>query len=216
MPAFTCRALLFDLDGTLIDSSARIHRLWQWWAARRGVDYQSLQGIILGRTAIETIQMVAPELVAEDEIEALETEEIADMHDVFVYPGARELLQRLDGAPWAIVTSGSDRVANARIGHIGLPPPPTLITADHVTSGKPHPEPYLLAARQLGVQPADCVVIEDAPIGIEAGKAAGMRVIAIASTHSPDALQGADFVVSRLGDIRIQLIGDRIVLHLSR
>ena len=90
----TCRAILFDLDGTLIDSGDRIRRLWQWWAESRGIDFQSLVPIILGRTAIETIRMVAPHLVAQDEMEALETEEVADMRDVRVYPGTLELLRR--------------------------------------------------------------------------------------------------------------------------
>ena len=213
--SFTCRAVLFDLDGTLIDSSARIRRLWQWWAERRGVDYQALQGIILGRTAIETIRRVAPRLVAEDEMQALEAEEVADMRDVHIYPGARELLRTLDGAPWAIVTSGSARVANARIAHVGLPHPPALITADHVANGKPAPEPYLSAARQLGVPPADCVVIEDAPIGVSAGKAAGMRVVAVASTHPPEELHDADAVANSLDQISAEVVNGFIGLRLS-
>jgi sugar-phosphatase len=211
----TCRALLFDLDGTLIDSSARIRRLWQWWAARHGIEYESLVGIILGRTAVETIQIVAPQLVAEREIDALETEEVSDMHDVTAYPGALDLLKRLDGAPWAIVTSGSARVANARIRHVALPQPPVLITADQIQYGKPAPEPYLLAASQLGVKPQDCVVVEDAPVGLAAGKAAGMRVVAIASTHPREELKDADAVVGSLGSIDLHADGATILLRIQ-
>ncbi len=213
--SFTCRALLFDLDGTLIDSGERIRRLWQWWAERRGVDYRSLLGIILGRTAVETIRMVAPHLVAEAEMEALETEEVSDMRDVRLYPGALQLLGHLDGASWAIVTSGSDRVAHARIVHVGLPQPPVLITASQIQEGKPSPEPYLLAAQRLGVEPDDCIVVEDAPIGVASGKAAGMRVVAIASTHAREELRDADAIVASLGDLTAGVDAGSIVLHLS-
>lgn len=214
-PAFTCRALLFDLDGTLIDSAARIQRLWQWWAARRGVPLQALLDVMHGRPAVETIRLAAPHLVAEDEVEALETEEISDMHDVLVYPGALDLLARLDGAPWAIVTSGTARVAEARIGHVHLPRPPVLVTADLIRTGKPSPEAYLLAAHQLGVQPPDCVVIEDAPVGVQAGKAAGMRVIAIASTHPRGALQEADAIVADLRSLGIERPGRFFLIRLE-
>ncbi len=210
----TCRALLFDLDGTLIDSGARIRRLWQWWAARHGVDYQSLLDVILGRTAVETIRIVAPQLVAEEQIDALETEETSDMHDVTVYPGALDLLDGLDGAPWAIVTSGSRRVATARIRHVGLPQPPVLVTADQIRQGKPAPEPYLLAARQLGMAAGDCIVVEDAPVGVTAGKAAGMRVVAIASTHAREELTDADALVSSLGDLHLHVDGSSILLRI--
>ena len=212
----TCRAILFDLDGTLIDSGDRIRRLWQWWAESRGIDFQSLVPIILGRTAIETIRMVAPHLVAQDEMEALETEEVADMRDVRVYPGTLELLRRLGSAPWAIVTSGSARVANARIGHVSLPRPPVLITASQIRSGKPAPDAYLLAAQQLGIEPADCIVVEDAPVGVAAGKAAGMRVVAVASTHTPEELREADAVANSLGAIVIRVTGASIELRILR
>ena len=212
--AITCRALLFDLDGTLIDSTDRVLRLWQWWAADHGIDYQSLLGLVLGRTAIETIQIVAPHLVAEDEIEALETEEISDMRDVHIYPGTLGILERLDGTPWAIVTSGSERVAKARMGHVGLAHPPVLITADQIQRGKPAPDAYLLAAKRLGVEPQDCVVIEDAPIGVAAGKAAGMRVVAIASSHAPDELQDADVIVGALEQLGILTDDGAIILRL--
>jgi sugar-phosphatase len=212
---FTCRAVLFDLDGTLIDSAARIRRLWQWWAERRGIDFQSLRGMILGRTAVETIRMAAPHLATEDEVNALEAEEVSDMRDVVPYPAAQQLLRSLDGAPWAIVTSGTDRVANARIGHIGLPRPPVLITASRIPRGKPAPDAYLAASQELGIPPADCVVVEDAPVGIAAGIAAGMRVIAIASTNPLESLAGANAVVQALGDIRAEHDRNWITLRIG-
>lgn len=209
---FTCRALLFDLDGTLVDSGARVRRLWEWWAETRGIDFQRLAPIILGRTAIETIRLAAPDLVAEKEMEALESQEVADMRDVSAFPGAMELLNRLNGAKWAIVTSGSDRVANARIRHVALPAPPVLVTASHIERGKPAPDAFLLAARHLGVERQDCIVVEDAPVGIAAGKAAGMQVVAVASTHPAAKLRQADAVISGLADLQVEKHGALITL----
>ncbi len=211
----SCRALLFDLDGTLIDSAARLRRLWAWWAARRNVELQALLDVMHGRTAVETIRLAAPGLVPEDELDALETEEISDMHDVHLQPGARELLGQLDGASWAIVTSGTARVAQARIAHVQLPRPRLVITADQVANGKPAPDGYLLAAQRLGASPQDCIVVEDAPVGVAAGKAAGMRVLAIASTHSPQELDGADAIVARLADIALHVRGQDLTLRVA-
>ena len=212
--SLACRALLFDLDGTLIDSAERIRRLWHWWAERRGVDFEALVNVMYGRPAVETIRLAAPHLVAQDEIEALETEEISDMHDVHLIPGALELLARLDGAPWGIVTSGSMRVAAARIQYVSLPPPAVLITADLIRNGKPAPDAYLLGAQQLGVRPQDCIVVEDAPVGVAAGRAAGMRVVAVASTHPAETLRDADARVARLADIDLHADPGGLTLQL--
>lgn len=212
----TCQAILFDLDGTLVDSMAMIQRLWEWWAKRRGIAFDAILKTAIGRPAVETIRIAAPHLRAEDEIEELETEEIRDMTDVILIPGALDFIARLDSAPWAIVTSGSRRVAEARINHVGLPMPRVLITGDQVAKGKPHPDAYLLAAERLGVTPDQCVVLEDAPVGIQAGKAAGMRVVAIASTHAADGLQGADALIDSLAEIEVHPDKDRIVLNLGR
>ncbi len=212
----TCRAILFDLDGTLIDSVPRVHRLWEWWAARRGIDLNVLWSVIDGRKALDAIRLAAPHLVAEDEMDALEAEEIADMRDVHIYPGTLDLLARLESAPWAIVTSATARVAEARIRYVGLPQPPVLITADLIQNGKPAPDGYLLAAKRLGVKPQDCIVMEDAPIGIEAGKAAGMRVIAIASTQPRETLAGADAVIPSLADLDLHIDASGIAIRLPR
>jgi mannitol-1-/sugar-/sorbitol-6-phosphatase len=216
MLTLTSRAILFDLDGTLIDSAARIHRLWQWWAARRGIDFEALVDVMHGRPAVETIRLAAPQLVPEDEIEALETEEISDMHDVHLVPGALDLLARLDGAPWAIVTSGSTRVAEARLRYVGLPRPAVLVTADLIRDGKPAPDGYLLAAKRLGAMPEDCIVVEDAPVGVAAGVAAGMRVIAVASTHPLDSLQGAQAIIARLTDMDLHVDAAGIAVRIPR
>jgi mannitol-1-/sugar-/sorbitol-6-phosphatase len=203
MVTLNCQAILFDLDGTLVDSAIRVERLWIDWSKRRGIDTESLLEIMHGRRADETIRLVAPHLSAQDEYRLLEAEEIADMEGVRPYPSAIELLGTLSPRQWAIVTSGTKRVAEARVRHVNLPKPEVFITADDVKVGKPAPDGYLLAALRLNVKPSECVVIEDAPAGIQAGKSAGMRVIAVASTLTPEVLSQADVSVRHLSKVKL-------------
>ncbi len=212
MYILNCQAILFDLDGTLIDSATRVQRLWVEWSKRRGIDTELLLEIMHGRPAAETIRLAAPHLSVQDEFQALEAEEIADMEGVSPYPSAKELLGQLSTRQWAIVTSGTRRVAEARMRHVGLPKPEVFITVDDVKDGKPAPEGYLLAASRLQVKPSECVVIEDAPAGIQAGKSAGMKVVAISSTLSQEALSYADVVVNRLADIKLRISGDKVYI----
>jgi sugar-phosphatase len=209
----TCKAVLFDLDGTLVDSAARIRRLWQIWGRRHGVPFDSILKVMHGRRAIETVQSVAPHLHAENEVVSLEADEIADMKGVQVYPAAPELLSRLPQHRWAIVTSGSRQVAEARLRYVRLPLPDVLITGDDVRTGKPAPDGYLLAARRLKVESRACVVIEDAPAGVKAGKAAGMRVVAVATTHSRDELRDADTIISQLAEMTFSVSAGEIRLR---
>ncbi len=203
MLTLNCQAILFDLDGTLVDSAIRVQRLWTEWSKRHGLDTASLLEVMHGRRADETIRIVAPHLSWQDEFRALEAEEIADMDGVRAYPSAGELLGNLSPRQWAIVTSGTRRVAEARMRHVGLPKPEIFITADDVHTGKPEPDGYLLAASRLHVKPSECVVVEDAPAGIQSGKSAGMRVIAVASTLSTDVLGQADIAVRHLSQIQL-------------
>lgn len=210
MSTLNCQAILFDLDGTLVESTFFIERLWQDWGLRHGVTPQRMSEVMHGRPAVEIIHIVAPHLSIKDEIYALETDEISRMEGMRTYAGARELLSSLPPRQWAIVTSGSVRVATARLNYANLPRPEVFVTADDVKAGKPSPDAYLLAAERLHVKPADCVVVEDAPAGVRAGKAAGMNVIGIASSHSKEELRQADVVVGKLADIKVQLIAKQI------
>jgi mannitol-1-/sugar-/sorbitol-6-phosphatase len=203
MHTLNCQAILFDLDGTLVDSATRVERLWVEWSKRRGIDTGYLLQVMHGRPAAETIRIAAPHLSVQDEFQALEAEEIADMEGVRPYPSAEELLDALSPHQWAIVTSGTRRVAEARMRHVGLSKPKVFITVDDVNAGKPAPDGYLLAASRLNLKPSDCVVIEDAPAGIQAGKSAGMRVIAVASTLNSELLSQADFAVRHLSEIKL-------------
>jgi sugar-phosphatase len=169
-----------------------------------------------GRRADETIRIVAPHLSVQDEFRALEAEEIADMDGVRPYPSAGELLGGLSPRQWAIVTSGTKRVAEARLRHVGLPTPEVFITADHVKAGKPAPDGYLLAASRLHVRPSECVVIEDAPAGIQAGKSAGMRVIAVASTLALEDLKQAEVAVRHLSEIKLLSTAHEIQIRIEQ
>lgn len=183
---------------------------------QHGVSPQHMSEVMHGRPAVEIINIVAPHLSAKDEIYALETDEISRMDGMKTYSGAKELLSRLPSGRWAIVTSGSLRVASARLSYAKLPEPEVFITADDIKAGKPAPDAYLLAAKRLNVEPEDCVVVEDAPAGIQAGKAAGMQVIGVASSHSIEELRRANVVVRRLADIKLSVQNSEIQLQFKQ
>ncbi|WP_416477641.1 HAD family hydrolase [Streptomyces sp. LKA04] len=193
------RALLFDNDGTLVSSLESVGRCWTRWAEEYGITAERFAGVELhGRTAAEIAADLLPaDLVprAVARIEQLEVEDVPN-GGVRLLPGTGDFLGALPADRWAVVTSATRRLAEARLDAVGVLPK-NLVAADDVTRGKPDPEPYLLGARILGVDPADCVVFEDAPAGLRAGRAAGMRTVALATTHAPAELD-ADLVVTVL------------------
>lgn len=200
-----CDAILFDLDGVLIDSTSCIVRHWQHWADHHGLPLDRIMQAAHGVRTVETIRLVAPHLDADVEADAFTVREVADTDGVVAIAGAAALLASLPADAWAIVTSGSAALAQARLVRAGLPIPAALVTADDVTQGKPAPEPYLAGARRLGVPVERCIVVEDAPAGVAAGVAAGMRVVGILSTHSREELlaQGALAVAPVLTALRV-------------
>src|SRR5262252_5902190 len=202
MSRFSCAAILFDLDGVLVDSTKAVDREWREWAARKGVDGNAIMAIAHGVRTIEVIRRVAPHLDAEKEAAAIENHEAHDQRGVSVMPGAADLVKGIPDGHWAVVTSGSRLLAKNRLRHCGLPVPDVLVTSDDVTNGKPHPEPYLMGAKRLGFRPEECLVIEDAPAGIQSARAGGMRVIGMASTYAVAKLTEADAVVQNLAEIR--------------
>src|SRR5947208_2322614 len=187
-----CRAILFDLDGVLVDSRECIELIWHAWAAERGLDPADFLRVAHGRRIAETLRLVAPQLDASVEAAVLDAMEEVETRGLRATPGAAALLRQLSEAQRAIVTSGSRAVATLRLRTAGLPIPDVFVTAGDVKQGKPYPEGYLMAAGRLGVAPSDCVVVEDSPPGVAAGKAAGMRVIALLTTYPTAALTGAD------------------------
>jgi sugar-phosphatase len=207
VPTFSCAAILFDLDGVLVDSTGAVDREWRAWARRKGVDGDAVMAIAHGVRTLEVIQRVAPHLNAEAEVRELESREANHQEGVTVMPGAAELVHSIPEGRWGVVTSGTQLLASARLQFCGLPVPKVLVTADDVAHGKPHPEPYLKGAELLGFSPANCLVIEDAPAGIQAARAGGMKVIGITSTYAAGALEHADAVIGKLGQIRVTTNG---------
>jgi len=203
MPGIRCRGVLFDLDGVLVDSTPAVARVWAGWAHEHGFDPGEVVRKAHGRPSITTIRELLPNADHPAENREVERREIADIEGVVPLPGAMELLQALPLDRWAIVTSCTRALAAVRIGAAGLPKPKHLVTSTDVQHGKPDPEPYLKGAQILGVPAADCLVVEDAPAGIRAGKAAGARVLALRTTASDAELQqaGADWIVDDCAEL---------------
>jgi len=203
MTEITCGALLFDLDGVLVDSTPAVIRVWSRWAIARGFDPNEVVRKAHGRPSIATIRDYLPHADAEIENREVERGELEDLEGVVPLPGARELLSALPPERWTVVTSCTRRLAQTRLRTAGLPVPDRLVTCDDIENGKPDPEPYLKGASFLGFLPKDCVVVEDAPAGIGSGKAAGARVIACRTTAHEAELKdaGADWVVENCKSI---------------
>jgi mannitol-1-/sugar-/sorbitol-6-phosphatase len=202
MKRFECRAILFDLDGVLVDSTAYIEDQWRRWATARGLEPEPFLQVCHGRRALETIRLAAPDLDAEAEVAAFKPEDSATSPSLEPMEGAARLLGTLPAESWAVATSGPRPMATARLRQAGLPVPSVLVCAEDVLHGKPSPDVYLIAAAALAVPPRDCIVIEDAPAGIEAARAAGMGVIALATTHQRSELD-ADACTASLAGIHV-------------
>ena len=204
------KGILFDLDGTLIDSSEVITRAWRAFGARYNIDADKVLHTIQGKPAGESIAFLRPgasQAEIDEDALWLEGIESTDTAGVIALPGAVDLLHTLNRGeiPWAIVTSGTVPVAEARIEAAGLPAPPILITPELVAKGKPHPEPYLLGAERLGVDIRDCLVFEDAPAGTRSGVSAGATVIGVLTQFDAAALtaERAKACVASLADVSI-------------
>jgi sugar-phosphatase len=207
-----CQAILFDLDGVLVDSAECVEGTWRCWAEVNQLDPDRVISIAHGRRTIETVKLVAPHLAADEELARLAASESTQTAGIYEIRGAREFLRSLPG-PWAIVTSGIRAVASLRIKHTNLPFPPVLVCADEVTAGKPDPEGYLAAASQLGVDARQCIVVEDAPPGLEAAHRAGMRSIAVLGTYAPGELRLADTIVESVASLSAQRDNGSMLVH---
>ena len=190
--------LLFDLDGTLVDSRAVVERQWGALCARIGLDFPSVLAVLHGVRSVDVIRKVAPGVDAAAEAARLDAAEEFDTDGLKLVRGASELLARLPAGSWGIVTSGHRSLAERRLAAVGLPIPAAMVCGDEVTRGKPDPESFLAGARLLGVAPEACIAFEDAPAGIEAARTAGMPVVGITTTHEAAALADATVVIGDL------------------
>jgi sugar-phosphatase len=217
LPCFAvliCRAILFDLDGVLVDSEQVVERTWHRWARRHKLDIPDLVTRAHGRRSIETVREVAPQLDAEAEARWLESLELADAEGLIALPGAAAFFSAIPPEQLAVVTSCGRALARFRLDACGYSIPDVLVSADDVSQGKPAPDGYVLAARRLGFKSVDCVVIEDTPAGIAAGRAAGATVIAVATTFPRAELSEAHEVIASLAHVTMAQDQNRLRLHL--
>lgn len=207
MFSLACKAVLFDLDGVLIDSNDLYEAHWRSWAEERGMPFKEILSVHHGRPIPETIRLVAPHLDAMHEAQVYKDGLIhcRYWHMVRPYAGAAKLLHSLPPRMWAIVTSAPKDIAMRHLTRMRLPVPDVLITGDDVVNGKPAPDPWLQASQDLGTAIHDCVVVEDAPAGITSAIQAGARVIALTTTNPPDLLQDADLIAPDLAALTVVL-----------
>lgn len=218
MTIISCQALLFDLDGVLIDSTPAVARVWRRWAIGHQLDPETVVHIAHGRPSRSTIRELLPHADIEKEDRIVERWEMEDTDDLVLLPGAQQLLDSLPKDRWTIATSCTRPLAEVRLRVAGLPIPKDMVTSTDVTHGKPHPEPYLKAAAKLGYSPADCIVVEDAPAGAQSGKAAGARVIGFSTTMDAKLLEaaGADWIVANCLEIAVHSADHSLLLDLAR
>ena len=210
-----CKGILFDMDGILVSSLGSVERSWSKWALLRGVDPELTCKTAHGRRAIETIAIMRPDLDSEQELKVIEDIEVEDNDGLTVLPGVLAMLAALPGDRWTVVTSATERLARIRMGVGGVPVPRKLVTADFVTRGKPHPEPFLTGAALLGFMPQECVVFEDSASGAQAGRAAGCTVLATTFSHPVESLDAAHYLVEDLTGISVAALPGKEGLLLS-
>lgn len=208
-------AVLFDLDGTLVDSTSVVIRQWDRWARLHGLDTQALLAISHGRQSIDVMREVLPHCDVQAESDRFLEWEEADREDLRPVPGAAEVVRAAQAGKWGVVTSCTHLLAEIRLTSAGFAMPEVLVTAELTERGKPAPDPFLLGAEKLGVAPENCIVFEDAPAGVAGALAAGMRVIALATTSPREQLTGAVSIVSDLTGLSLRWDGERFHLRMA-
>lgn len=201
---FDCAALIFDLDGTLVDSTQAVVGAWAWWAGRHGVDLETVLAVSHGRPSRDVIRELMPSLDALEEERLMLAREEGERASLKPVAGAGRVIMEARGGAWTVVTSCPRSLAVIRLTAAGLPVPASIVTADQVRHAKPDPEPFLLAATRLNVSPADCLVFEDAPSGIMAAQRALMRVVAIEPPAASLTLPATDARIADFRSVRVE------------
>jgi sugar-phosphatase len=212
--SLTCKAVLFDMDGTLVDSTSVVERAWGCWAARHGIPPEAVLSFAHGRPTIAVMEHFLPARDHAEELEEMERYEETQLEGIVAVPGATQVDHALQNRPWAIVTSAWRTLAEARVRAAGLPLPKVIVPVDEICNGKPHPEGFLRAAEQLGVAPKDCLVFEDTRPGIQAGVNAGMQVVALLTTASAQQLKHRPLILD-FRDVTVLPDGESIKLELN-
>ena len=212
----TCKAILFDMDGTLVDSTPVVERNWGMWAARHNLPLEDVLAFSHGRPTAATLEHFHPGRDHAEELAALARFEETETEGILAVPGAATLLHTLQQGnhPWAIVTSAWRKLAETRVLAAGLPLPRVLVPIDEIRNGKPDPEGFLHAAAQLGAAPEECIVFEDTPPGIDAGLRAGMQVVGLATTYPAERLHHRP-VIRDFRDASVRFDGESLKLELS-
>jgi sugar-phosphatase len=209
----TCRAVLFDMDGTLVDSTSVVERAWGWWAKQHGIPLEAVLSFSHGRPTIATMDHFLPGHSHAEELDEMARYEETDLEGILAVPGAIQIVCALHKHPWAIVTSAWRTLAEARVAAAGLPVPKVIVPVDEIRNGKPDPEGFLCAAERLGVPPEECLVFEDTRPGIEAGINAGMQVVGILTTMPANQLRHRP-LIRDLRDVAIRPQGDDLIVDL--
>lgn len=213
MSSVKCQAILFDMDGTLVDSTCCVEAVWSRWAERHGLEVSYVLAASHGRRTLDTLSEIAPHLDLAQEATQLDAEELTYTEGIKAVNGAAALLRALPPKSWAVVTSAGRSLAKLRLECAGLPLPEILVSADDVKEGKPDPAGYLQAAKLLGIAPEQCLVIEDTPAGILAGRSAGMKVLAVTTTYPTTYLLGAP-CIRNFDQVQVAQAASVLELHI--
>jgi sugar-phosphatase len=200
------RGLLFDMDGVLISSIGSVERSWALWAQARNMDVTEVIASSHGQRALDIVRKLVPPEEVEAEFKRIEELECEDVEGLQVLEGVKPILDSIPQKFWTIVTSATERLARVRLCAGGIPIPENFVTSERVRKGKPDPEPYVKGAQMLGLEPFDCLVIEDSASGARAGKAAGCRVLATLFSHKQEDLEAADYIVQSLADVSVRVL----------
>jgi sugar-phosphatase len=209
----TCKAVLFDMDGTLVDSTCVVEGAWAWWAKRHGIPLPTVLTFSHGRPTVATMEHFLPGRDHTDELDEMARCEETKLDGILAVPGAVNVVRAVQNHPWAIVTSAWRRLAEARVVAAGLPLPKVIVPVDEIRNGKPDPEGFLYAAERLGVRPQGCLVFEDTRPGIQAGLSAGMQVVGMLTTMSAAELKH-DPLICDFRDVTIRTEGERLYVEL--